>query len=633
MKNSWNFKFIKCISAIFFCVAFFQSCSNYNDNKSFISLLDEADDFIKKGEVGSALKSLKKASKNSSSVYSDIGIFKRFMTLGEYKLAEKFLQENLKTKDDNLELSALYTHFLLRQKRNKEALEYSKILKGSKYGSLYSEAFFKCNQEYDFFSNKIIDIYLDLYTSTNNQKWLINAALPYLLEGEYIEASDLQEEIKNNEDSFFWALVHYDAKKYDLCLKNLDAIQNYYDSGEFFSLASDAYVMLEEYDLAEKERNKLLNLKDSVDLITIPENLIINSSIWSFVNEDYKRAYDLLFSIILRNPESVSGLLTYGKFAKAESKISDESELDLAVKKTGLKTMKMKKFDDRPKFLIDDIIFRIDSYLKKCKEEKKSCDEDLLVEKVSLFLEKNNNLPVNSVESFLWQILEENEIEKNYYPSLLVNFVLGKLLSFNKIDDARLLFTKYIDAKYNKDENEKLDSESKKIDIFGGEINNSSSEVQTHVLKALFGDMIIEHMNKMEIWEVEYSAYFSLFEGNYSVAKRLYEYILFETDGINVKKIDSDVRNISVYASIPSIVNLAMLYSSLGQLKESSTLYSLAIGKIVDNELKSQIMYRNALIHIDLNDEQSALLILDYAIAIDPSNVSARLLKKQLTMK
>ena len=56
----------------------------------------------------------------------------------------------------------------------------------------------------------------------------------------------------------------------------------------------------------------------------------------------------------------------------------------------------------------------------------------------------------------------------------------------------------------------KLESESKKIDIFGGEINNSSSEVQTHVLKALFGDMIIEHMNKMEIWEVEYSAYFSL---------------------------------------------------------------------------------------------------------------------------
>ena len=64
MKNSWNLKFIKCISAIFFCVAFFQSCSNYNDNKPFISLLDEADDFIKKGEVGSALKSLKKTSKN-----------------------------------------------------------------------------------------------------------------------------------------------------------------------------------------------------------------------------------------------------------------------------------------------------------------------------------------------------------------------------------------------------------------------------------------------------------------------------------------------------------------------------------------------------------------------------------------
>ena len=108
-----------------------------------MSGMESIDIFIKNGDSSEAMRLLKKYEKKAYSSFARLGIYRRYMTLGEEKRAEKVLVKGLKKLPDNLELTAVYGHFLLRHGQLLKAIDITKILEGTKYGSIRSEALMK----------------------------------------------------------------------------------------------------------------------------------------------------------------------------------------------------------------------------------------------------------------------------------------------------------------------------------------------------------------------------------------------------------------------------------------------------------------------------------------------------------
>lgn len=98
MKKNWKILSSRKNLAVIFLIAgfLFFSCSQNSKQSSFLSALDTVDSFIQLGQTDDALKLLKKTSKSAYSAYARIGIYRRFMTLGEKSLAEKMLSDSLK---------------------------------------------------------------------------------------------------------------------------------------------------------------------------------------------------------------------------------------------------------------------------------------------------------------------------------------------------------------------------------------------------------------------------------------------------------------------------------------------------------------------------------------------------------
>ena len=255
--------------------------------------------------------------------------------------------------------------------------------------------------------------------------------------------------------------------------------------------------------------------------------------------------------------------------------------------------------------------------------------DELLVEKLNLYLCSHSELPQKSLESEIWKTLEINELGTDLYPPLLVNYCVSKLLNYGKTEDARNLFTKYLDARYRLRRDE-IDKDTLVYDVFGGEKKFVAPPVPDFVMKAAFGNRASEYVSTMEVWEIELAAYFSLIDENMDAAKRLYEYAVFETGGVNALQKNNAIIAISPLAQVTSATNLAMLYAASGDLKKSVSLFGLASGRTRDKKIKSRILYKTALVQIDLGNTDEAVLSLNYAISLDPMNANARLLRKKI---
>ena len=116
------------------------------------------DILIADNQFSDAVKELKKIEKQVYDSWSYIGIYKRYAKIGEDKRAEKIIKKALKKNSHNPELAAVYSAYLLRHNRLDEAKKLSEQLKGTKYGSLYSEAVLKVarrdtdtSSNYEFF--------------------------------------------------------------------------------------------------------------------------------------------------------------------------------------------------------------------------------------------------------------------------------------------------------------------------------------------------------------------------------------------------------------------------------------------------------------------------------------------------
>ncbi len=211
-----------CVLALGAVGAAFFSCSSKSSAMSMTSALDEADRYIAQGYPKDALKILSSCEKKILNPMEAIGVYKRYAALDNKKSAEKVLKDNLKKNPKNLELNAVYVSFLKNSKRFDEAFKLSERLKGTKYGGLYSELFFRSlmaedlERPLDFYlTQEMTARYIDAYNSNNDNAWLRNAALCAMSSGAYGDAVEsLPQTMDNSSDAYFWALVLYDNKKY-----------------------------------------------------------------------------------------------------------------------------------------------------------------------------------------------------------------------------------------------------------------------------------------------------------------------------------------------------------------------------------------------------------------------------------
>ncbi len=632
MKFPVKIRFVKALlcSSVLIWGFFMSSCSSGSEAKSFSAQMDAVDMFIQSGRVTDAYDLLKSAEKKALSAYARLGIYKRYKTLGETKDCRRVLENAYEVLGTNEEICAVYSQDLLRSGEIEKALQVSSSLEGGKYGSIHSEASIKVDRKnitkwQDYLDEKYIRVFYDAWETTGNEIWLKDAALIYLSKGMYEEAAFVQQsfDFKSDEDAYFWALVQYDGQRFDVCIDNLSRLKNPKILSKAYALLADCYYFLEDKENSQVCRDNLISMARKNSSIGVPSSVLVNSSIYYKQNQEFNKSYEYLMTAAHNNPEYVPGLVTYSRFAWDDSLPQEMSELEIAVRKTHLRTQKMRANDSRPKFLIADALYKMNEVLKKQHEEGKKRNEILLVEEAQLYLKFHPELPVNTRISYIYNKLEENSLGKSLYPPLLVQFAVHELIAADKTDEARQLFTRFIDSRYHLSPAAAGDDSKKsEVDVFGGEVQNAKVVVPDSLIKAAFGDRAAQAVKELEVWECELAAYFALIDGNANAAKRLYEYAVFESGASR--------GSISSGCSLSSAVNLAMINSSIGEKERALEIYGLASGRSKVAEEKSDILYRMAHIQYMLGKEKDALLSLDYSIALDKSNADARLLKRQI---
>ena len=563
----------------------------------------------------SAIKELKKVEKRAYDSWSYIGIYKRFILIGEQNLAEKIIKKALKKNKQNQELLAVYTNFLLKQNRLEDAGKYAEKLRNGNYASLYSELVLRESQKqvtdqgaYAFYQNEdFYQIYLDAYKGSKNPIWLRNCAVYNLTQGLYNQASLLNPPAYADvDDAYFWGLCLYDAGKYNFAIEALEKAHKFYsdyDNKKQFkcneiqivALESDAYMAVSDFEQADLVRSCVVNNIDTVfaDIKddTLLPIIMVNSAIYAKnqMSEDYFA--DLLFYIVNRWPDYVPALILYSDFAYTSNLEKKEDDEVAALRRAGIKSLEMEKYDSRRKIPLSDALYRIDQSLKR------KSDPYLSITKLDLKYKTDPKLSEKDKYRDLWVLLEDNYIEGEIYHTLLVQYALNFLLTTKEYDDAWNLFYKF------------------------------TTSHGTYDVKRDFWEQFIEQMKYYDLPIVEMAAWFASDLKKTNEAIRIYEYCVYESAGLLEDGL------ISPLVSSASCMNLANIYFSIGKKERALDLYGKIAGREVNNAKRSEIFYRIACIYSALGDIKNALRSSEYASSLYPENERASVLKDKLRAK
>ena len=592
------------------------------EQNSLTSQFDVIDALVMQNQMQSALKELKKAEKRAFDSWSYLGIYKRYVTLGDSVRAEKLLKKALKKNSGNEELLAVYAVFLMREGRLADCLKVAEKLRGTKYASIYSECILRDSAEktaasiaaggndsgFAFYSKKeFYQIYLDAYKASKNTVWLRNCAVFNLINGDYaLAASFCPPAFLDADDAFFWAMVCYDAGKF---YDSIDAIEssrklmNGYQGIVSFktsvvqltALESDAYMAVSEMEAAEAaRRNIVLNLdelKVRKSDETLLSNIILNSAIWAGNQGMDNQNADLLFYVVTHWPDNIPGLILYSDFAY-RSNLEREEDAELtALRKAGITTLEMERYDNRRKIPLSDAVYRIDEALRRTN------DPYLNITKLDLKYKTDKSISEKDKNRDLWNMLENSLNEEGEYKGLLVQYALNFLIRTKQYDDAWKLFYSYV---------------------------TSISEYDS---KRDFWEQFVEKARGYEISFVEFGGWFAAYKKLTDEAIRLHEYCVYESAGLLEDGL------LSQTASTAACMNLGNIYISIGKRIKALDLYGKAAGRESNNAKRSELFYRIACIYAGEGDIKNALRSAEYAASLYPENARASILKDRLKIQ
>lgn len=603
---------------------------SHYEGASISTELDLIDSDIKQGNLSHAVSSLKKVEKRALSVYERIGIYKRYNTLGEIKLAERCLVKALRRYPKNIELTALYGKFLLKNNKVKDALSKTKILSGTDYASIYAEAFLRNarTMQYDadalfstkkhflsFFNKKnnysddpdfgkklftdsrFIPVYIDA-SKSGVSTWLINAASLLMYSGDYIKASEMYspESFEPSfHDALFWGLVFYDAGRYGESLSalqqadNLDASKDIVSAVELRALESDNYYILDDDKTAQAMRQEILDVYSPymeafmADNVPIMKNvlplLFMNTALYARNTGDLLEQYNKLFELVNYYPLYEPGLAAYAEYAIESKRRPQEEKLDQQLRSVGLKTVAMEARDSIPVVELSDVLKRIDSAIEESKTPALIVLREMVVNEP--FRTETRDVKASKV----WKLLEENEISASVYPAEVMHYSVNILIKNGDMQNAQRLFWEYMNA--------------------------------------LYPD---EDMEKMSLWECETAAYFAAERQDYNIARKYYEYILAHYSK-RIPVTNTAGQNDSLTYSY---INMANLFAGYNKVPQAIDYLNKASARVTDDVLKAEVLYRIAEECMYMGNEKDCLRSLQYAISLNPEHNKARLMLKRL---
>lgn len=607
----------------------FFSCSKRVTVSSLTGTLDEVDRYIMQGQTSDALKLLVKTDKKSLPPNARLGIYKRYVKLGETSRAEKLIKSCLKKNPNDRQLLAVYSSMLLKKKNIKEALNVSKKLSGTEYGSFYAEALLRSKLEAgnnvynfdDFCSDDYTQVYLDAYSGSKDNRWIRNCAVINLIQGKGEQAFAVYpRNFQDSNDAYFWALVSYDNKMFVESADNLKTamtllnreIADEYDlkrnvkqkqdlNLKIRALLADSYVNLSEEKLAEQERNALLEYITSLDDESLNSGnvdynrsissddvlsvIYLNSAVWALSRDDLKAAYTLLSFCVDKWPDYVPGLIAYGNYAYNSSQLKLDDPMTQELRKLGIRSMDMEAYDELPKIPVEDAIARMEDSLARFK------NFELYVAKLDLE-DKILNYSDKAYYAKIYNTVERNTLGTNLYPPEIARYAVHGLLILDHKEEAESLFNSYIASRY--------------------QFNQDKD----------FYDELFLHIHEIQNWEIEYAAWFAADSKKAKLSSQLYEFVVFNEYIKDSKK----VREISPRASIPAMMNLSMIYSSTKRKAEALSLYGKAANITQDLRSKSEALYRVGILYNEMNKVEDAIKSLKYAVYLNPAHSKARLL-------
>lgn len=600
---------------IFLCLT---GCNLRAEQKSLTKQFEIIDALIMQNQLSSAVKELKKTESKAFDSWSYIGIYKRYAKLGEKNHAERVIKKAIKNNKDNIELLAIYTNFLLRENKIDTAKKMAVKLRGTKFASLYSELILRQSYE-DLKSEKtnsfwqdeqFYQIYADAYNTSKNSLWARNCAVYDLTHGLYENAArNVPSAFSDVDDAYFWALVYYDAGRFYECIETLDLSQKLlndytdYNNKNIFkttqiqqvSLKSDAYMAVSDMESAENERQMIVMNVDNITPTVKDDDLLstifLNSAIWSENQGLQDRSVDLLFYLVQRWPENVPAIILYADYAYKINLEREEDTQMKALRREGIKTIEMEKYDNRRKIPMSDALYRIDEGIKRTN------DPYLNIAKLDLKYKTDRTLQDKDKYRDLWRLLEDNYVEGEKYKLLLVQYALNFLINTKEYNDAWNLFRNYVMETGKWDE------------------------------KRNFWEQFIEQLHLYDLKIVEFASWFACYDKLLTEATRLCEYCVYESNGMK------ETGFISQGVSTATCMNLADLYFSIGKSDLALDLYGKTAGRESKNSLRSEIFYRIACIYASQSEIKKALRSAEYAISLYPHNARASLLKDKLNLR
>ena len=544
-------------------------------------------------------------------------MYKRYVRIGEDARAEKIIKKALKKNSHNQELIAVYSSWLLRHQKIDEAKKAAEELRGTKYGSIYSEAVLKVakrdaesegNQEF-LKDPKYYSIYYDAYRGSRAPIWIRNCAVFNLKDGLFDAASLLlPQSFADADDAYFWALVLYDAGKYYEAIDALEVSRSYLadypdttnrktshvNTVKQIALESDAYMAVSEMEASEAKRQELICKLDTLGKLSAEDEeilsiIVVNSAVFARNQYQDDSCADLLFYAVNRWPDNVSALILYSDFAYNSNLERPESLEVRTLRANGISSISMEEYDNRRKIPLSDAVYRLDQALERTKSPY------LSIARLDLKYKMDNSFSVKEKTADLWLQIESNYSEEEKFQSLLVQYVLSFLLKTNQKDDADTLFHKYLSTAFKFDPKED------------------------------FWIQIEKNLGAMDVRIAEFAAWFATDQKKYDEALRLYEYCVYESGGVLFKGI------VSPAVSTVSCMNLADIYYSTGKKDKALDLYGKAAGRESRSYIRSEIFYRIAAIYSATGDIKNALRSAEYAILLYPDNARASLLKEKLS--
>lgn len=586
------------------CLFFYSKCNTRASGLSFTASLDMIDRAISQGSTRDAVEELKKLEKRAYSSYERLSIYKRYMLLSEKKSAERVLKNGLEKLPDNTELRAVYANFLLRQKKNDQAKKHAQLLKDTKYASLLSECEIieqleknrkeNLDAKEEFSAFRFIPLYKAAFETSGKAKWIFNAASLLMKNGMYRQAAEFYpQKIESFSESYFWSGVFFDAGLYSQSLEVCDASSSLATAilkqGENVDalrkqievLKSDCYYILGEEAKCLEIRKKFI---ESEDLTDVPPSVFVNESLQEQKNNDYVKAYSYLECCMNLYPQYFPSLQVYAKYS-LDTNARTESSLARQLRRSGLKTLEMERFDLAPKISEKDLL----SFINFKRSVFGDPQIDVLMHRIRSSIDLKNGRQKNISEYY--KILERYGDFEHRYPEECTDYIVHSLIEQHWQKEAKVIFTDYIEDRYNV-------------------------------------DMMVEP-GKFNLWELEIASWYAAVEGDLEKARFLLEHIVDSYGGYS-EVVNSFAKNESV---MRSLVNLSVIYASFDMNQEALELLNTASSRATEPKIKAEVLYRIADIQYSLGEERSANRALKYCLSLNPEHKDARLMMKKINSK